>query len=835
MLVLGIAAMILTDSVYVIQIQHGTFVSGGILADGWVLSYLLIGLAGIREVCTHPSNRPEAICSIQGRRADWTHILPVLWFGVVSVFFIWDREVVPFINQSGMIAGFGFIIGLILIRQKVSLDESNQLLAKSLSENDNRRRAEDALRKSEYEKAAILGGLRKVAVEYLDPNMNVIWVNSSLQDYLEISENDVKGKQCYKIIQNIEKPCDGCVAFKALQTGQSQEGEVITPDGKAWLSRANIIRDENANLLGVVNVALNITSRKKAEDSLKESECRLANIIDSLPDATIVIDKMGRVIAWNHATEDMTGVKAEQILGKGDYEYSIPLYGERTAGLIDMVLRPGLVPDSRYNNLRKREDGSIVGESLISNPRSGEKYLMGTASMLCDSQGKCWGAIESIRDITDRKRSEEELKKAKICAESATKAKSEFLANMSHEIRTPLNAVIGMTDLLLYEHLSDYQKQSVEIINSSANGLLSIINNILDLSKIEAGMIELERKPFYLHDCLDEALHIVGIDAAKKSLEMELRFKENIPSVVLGDPTKINQILNNLLSNAVKFTEKGKISILVSGRTLESGALEIHFAITDTGIGIPEDKMMGLFQSFSQVDASIARRYGGTGLGLVISKRLAESMGGRMWVVSEVNKGSTFNFTIQVVPTICEPIEIGSKSINGESKSINGESKSINGESKSINGESKSINGESKSINGESKSHADTSHGLRILLAEDNPVNQIVVKKMLSKLGYRAKLVENGIQVIQATDKNRYDVILMDVQMPEMDGLKATKIIRQRSRDLDRPIIIAMTAFALSGDKEMCLAAGMDGYLSKPIKLDQLKNVLESCRMGTYH
>ena len=224
--------------------------------------------------------------------------------------------------------------------------------------------------------------------------------------------------------------------------------------------------------------------------------------------------------------------------------------------------------------------------------------------------------------------------------------------------------------------------------------------------------------------------------------------------------------------------------------------------------------MMGLFQSFSQVDASIARRYGGTGLGLVISKRLAESMGGKMWVVSQVNKGSTFHFTIQVVPTICEPIEIGLKSLNGESKSLNGEL---------------------KSLNEESKSHADTSHGLRILLAEDNPVNQIVIKMMLSKLGYRAELVENGIQVLQATDQHRYDVILMDVQMPEMDGLKATKIIRQRSRDLDRPIIIAMTAFALSGDKEMCLAAGMDGYLSKPIKLDQLKNVLESCRMGTYH
>ena len=262
--------------------------------------------------------------------------------------------------------------------------------------------------------------------------------------------------------------------------------------------------------------------------------------------------------------------------------------------------------------------------------------------------------------------------------------------------------------------------------------------------------------------------------------------------MILGDPTRINQILINLLNNAVKFTEKGKITISVSGRAVEDGNYEIHFAVKDTGIGIPEDKMGRLFQSFSQVDASTARRYGGTGLGLAISKRLAELMGGKMWVESEVGKGSTFHFTILVEPTLCEPIEIGRHASRVDVR-------------------------------------GDLDQGLSILLAEDNLVNQMVTQRMLNKLGYRADVAANGIEVLQALERRHYDVVLMDVQMPEMDGLKATQAIRQRWPDREQPVIIAMTASALKGDREMCLAAGMDGYISKPVKIEMLRDALEAC------
>ena len=257
----------------------------------------------------------------------------------------------------------------------------------------------------------------------------------------------------------------------------------------------------------------------------------------------------------------------------------------------------------------------------------------------------------------------------------------------------------------------------------------------------------------------------------------------------MGDRTRLSQILLNLVSNAVKFTEKGKIIIYVSSRAVEEGNYEIHFAVKDTGIGIPEDKMGRLFQSFCQVDASTARRYGGTGLGLAISKRLAELMGGKMWALSEVGKGSTFHFTIVVEPTLCGPIEIG----RHESRiDVQG----------------------------------DLNKGLSILLAEDNLVNQMVTQKMLNKLGYRADVAANGIEVLQALERRHYDVVLMDVQMPEMDGLEATQAIRQRWPAGERPSIIAMTAAALKGDRDMCLAAGMDDYVSKPVKIEMLRAAL---------
>ena len=773
-LALSSAILIITDLIFSIQTQQGTFVSGSLLDSGWVMCYLLLGLAGILQINTLPLDLSRASDFVQSRRANWTHKLPFLGISAVFLLFVWGQEFSHPINYSMVTATFALLIGLMFIRQKVVFDESNQ---------------------SEKEKTAILSGLKKVAVEYLDPQMRIIWVNSPVKEHLGIPEDEIKGKHCFEIIQGIDTPCEGCTAFKALQTGQSQEGELITPDGKTWLSRSSPIRDARGIVTGVVNVALNISDRKKAESALKESERLLASIINFLPDATSVIDKEGRVISWNQSMEKMTGVKAEQILGKGDYEYALPFYGERRPVLIDAVRGSDQNFEKKYESIKRQEDGTLEAEAYIPDLRGNEAYLLGSASALYDSNGNYWGAIESIRDITERKRAEEDLQMAKEKAESATQAKSEFLANMSHEIRTPMNAVIGMTGFLLDEDLTKSQREYVEIIRSSGDTLLTIINNILDLTKIEMEMIELERQPFDLHDCLDVSLDMVAADAKRKGLDIDYNFVDHTPTVVLGDPTRINQILINLLNNAVKFTEKGKITISVSGRGVEDGDYEIHFAVKDTGIGVPEDKMGRLFQSFSQVDASTARRYGGTGLGLAISKRLAELMGGKMWALSEVGKGSTFHFTILVEPTLSGPIEIGRPASRVEVR-------------------------------------GDLNKGLSILLAEDNLVNQMVTQKMLNKLGYRADVAANGIEVLQALERRHYDVVLMDVQMPEMDGLEATQAIRQKWLDRERLVIIAMTASALKGDRDMCLAAGMDGYVSKPVKIEMLRDALEACDKG---
>ena len=408
----------------------------------------------------------------------------------------------------------------------------------------------------------------------------------------------------------------------------------------------------------MVHVALDISERKSAESALKESERRLANIINFLPDATFVINKEGRVIAWNRAIEKLTGTKAEQMLGKGDYEYALPFYGERRPILIDMTVKSDPAFDEKYENIKRQEDGSLVGESYMPKLKDGEAYLLGSASALYDSDGNYWGAIESIRDITDRRHAEEELKRSKEEAEFATRAKSEFLANMSHEIRTPMNAVIGLTGLLLDENLTARQREYIEIIRSSGDTLLAIINNILDLTKIEANMVELECQPIDLQSCIEAAMDLVAAAAADKGLNTTCTIQDGTPKLILGDPTRLSQIIINLLHNAVKFTKKGGVAITVSSTKLEGDSYDIHFAVKDTGIGIPEGKIGRLFQSFSQIDASTARRYGGTGLGLAISKKLVEMMGGKIWAESEVGKGSTFHFTIPAKTTLCEPIDI---------------------------------------------------------------------------------------------------------------------------------------------------------------------------------
>jgi PAS domain S-box-containing protein len=742
-------------------------------------------------------------------------------------------------------------------------------------------------------------------IEYIDPELKIIWANKAMQEHFGYSSEEIVGLHCFEVTRGLDRPCQGCSAVRALETGMFQEGEMSTMDGNTWMMRSNPIQDKSGRIVGIVNIKLDITGRKRAEEALRESNSLLEGVLDTITDVIAVQMPDHTIKRYNKTGYDLLGLTPDEVVGKKCYhlmgweneckpcasmlaidrkkpetiEKYIPemdsyfdcrsypvlddngevklvieqlrdITSQKAAELAlkDSEERYRLLVDTSPDGICLHSDGKVVfvnaaGAKILG--ASSPELLLGssvydyfdpcgilaaegmkttteygdaeplTEEMIKRMDGsfvnaeavslpfKSYQGKPSVqvvfRDITERKRSEEQLRAAKDAAEAAAQAKSEFLANMSHEMRTPMNAVIGLTGLLLDEDLTINQREYLETIRSSGDALLSIINNILDLSKIESSVTELEYQPFYLPSCLKESLSQVAAEAANKGLRITYNLSEDTPRSIISDPTRLRQILVNLLDNAVKFTKEGEVSISVSCAQKDDGEYEIHFAIKDTGIGIPADKMDRLFQAFSQIDASTTRRYGGTGLGLAISKKLAELMGGRIWVDSELGHGSTFHITIRARAAIIESIP-ADKPVSIIETDL------------------------------QEKGHKETDDcSLRILLAEDNIVNQMVALQMLNKLGYRADVAGNGIEVLQNLERQKYDVILMDVLMPEMDGLEATRRIRQRwPRD---PKIIAMTASVLKGDREICFASGMDGYISKPTKIEDLKAVLRSCRL----
>ncbi|HPA16037.1 MAG TPA: PAS domain S-box protein, partial [Desulfobacterales bacterium] len=501
----------------------------------------------------------------------------------------------------------------------------------------------------------------------------------------------------------------------------------------------------NGKPVAIQGIARDITARKKAEEELLSLTRRLNDIIEFIPDATLVIDREGRVIAWNRAIEEMTGFTKDAVLGKGHYEYAIPFYGRRKPMLIDLLDKRDKKLEVSYKYVER--GSKIYAETYIPELRNGQgAHLWGVAAPLFDKDGNRFGSIEVIRDITEIKAKEKSLEeslRSKEIAEEATKAKSAFLANMSHEIRTPMNGIIGLVNLALQTDLSDKQRDYLNKIESSAQGLLVIINDILDYSKIEADKMKLETLDFNLEEIMTHISDIMYPHAAQKSLDLFFHIDRNVPLALKGDPLRLQQVLINLIGNAVKFTEKGEVVVRVDlsdkFRSGRKDYIRLKFSVKDTGIGLTKEQMGDLFELFTQADSSVTRRYGGTGLGLAISRQIVQLMGGKIEAASEAGKGSVFTFLI--------PLGVGKK---------------------------KKANRMPLPVT--------TLKNKRALVVDESPTAREVLADYLESFGFKVTTAASGSKALKILkEKNNFHLLLVASETSAQDGIKIVRMIRKNA------------------------------------------------------
>ncbi|MEZ4647636.1 MAG: PAS domain S-box protein [Candidatus Eisenbacteria bacterium] len=535
----------------------------------------------------------------------------------------------------------------------------------------------------------------------------------------------------------------------------------------------------------ILTVMVNVTPQLEARAALWESEGLLRSTIESMQDLVFALDDKGRFLELAATAVQETAYRKRDEYVGAHYSSILPP---------DAAVKVGAAIDA----LQRGEEAPAIDYSLEVDGTC--RYYSARISLRRNLEGRFLGATAVVRDVTDARRAEHDLRVAHERAErnaeralQASRAKSEFLANMSHEIRTPLNGVIGMVDLLLGTKLDDEQFGFASTIRTSGRALLSVIDDILDFSRIEAGKLTLEPEDFDPRKLLEQVLEIVSSAAREKGLMLGCSVDPATPALVRGDAKRLRQILLNLVGNAVKFTDEGGVSVDMRATPGADGALRMGFTVRDSGIGIPQDQFDRLFEKFSQVDGSATRKHGGTGLGLAIARQLVEMMGGAIRCRSEVGSGSEFSFDVELARS------------HETSQNVPEATEGANTDAPRPEGSNK-----------------------RVLLVEDNTVNQRVARAMLQRLGFEVDVAEDGQQALDALRAHRYEVVLMDCQMPVMDGYEATRRLRDHAEGTLDPTVpvIAMTAHAMSGDRERCLAAGMDDYVPKPVSLSSMRDVL---------
>lgn len=640
------------------------------------------------------------------------------------------------------------------------------------------------------------------------PNGRILWANKAELHMLGFSPQEYIGHHITEFHSDATTMSEVLTRLRAGEVLHEYETRLRCKDGsiKHVLIDSNIHR-RDGELVSTRFFTRDITERRQFEAQQRELYSRYESLVTHSPAGIFETDAKGRCVFVNEKWTELSGLTRQQALGSGWKQALHPEDRERELELWQKHIRAGeeLQIDCRYMT-----------------PKGTVTWVHGSVVPLRSTRGEITGFLGTISDISALKQAEAVIREARNQAEAANRTKSEFLANMSHEMRTPLNGIIGMTDLALDSATDPEQRDCLQTVKDSAESLLTIINELLDFAKVEAGKINLDRVDFNLENWLRDSLKPLSFRAKQKGLEFRCSVDPKIPQNLAGDPEWLRHILVNLVSNALKFTDKGFVRVGVklqaqppvetSGWDATSAAslmntggaatkftpqrVNLHFSVQDTGIGIPPEKHQAIFVPFEQADKSITRRFGGTGLGLAIARQLTELMQGNIWLESELGAGSTFHFTVQL--GVADP---------NTKRSTPPEPEPVRAQETDENG-----------------TEAYLTRKLRVLIAEDNPVNQQLIQKFLKKQGHATALAGDGCEAVHLWEQDpNFDVVLMDMQMPNMSGIEATAEIRRQEEGSGRHIpIIALTASVLKGDRERCLAAGMDGYLTKPIHRNEL-------------